>query len=204
MSNINLLPWRQQLRDRQRNLFYKVLGTVVVVAVGISALGYMGVDYARSQQEAQASYLKSEIQKVDQELTEIAKLKTKKQELIDRMNAIDSLQQSRNIAVHLYSDLPTLTATGLYLNTMGFNKQQVTIKGLAESNPRVSSMLRNIDNSKWLGNGSITQTKAEIRDGKKIVPTLPDGLYEFDMKFQILNNSANNTNKAPANKGGNR
>jgi type IV pilus assembly protein PilN len=198
MSNINLLPWRQQLRDRQRSLFYKVIGTVVVVAAGISALGYMGVDYARSQQESQATYLKGEIQKVDQELTEIAQLKTKKQELIDRMNAIDSLQQSRNIAVHLYSDLPTLTATGLYLNSMSFSNRSVNIKGLAESNPRVSSMLRNIDNSKWLGNSYIAQTKAEIRDGKKIVPTLPDGLYEFDMKFSIMGDNgdaSNNTNK---------
>ncbi len=190
MSNINLLPWRQELRDRQRNTYYKVLTSVVLLAAGIVILVYLGFDYLKNQEAEKATYLRGEIAKVDRELTEIAALKQKKQELIDRMNAIDSLQQSRNIAVHLYSDLPTLTATGLYLNSMSFSGGVVNIKGLAESNPRVSSMLRNVDNSKWLGNSSIVQTKAEVRDGKKVVPTLPDGLYEFDMKFSIINSNA--------------
>jgi type IV pilus assembly protein PilN len=76
------------------------------------------------------------------------------------------------------------------------NGNTVSVNGLTEANTRLSSMIRNIDNSKWLGNGSITQTKAESKDGKRILPTLPDGLYEFNMQFSILGdgNNAKNTN----------
>jgi type IV pilus assembly protein PilN len=76
------------------------------------------------------------------------------------------------------------------------NGNTVSVNGLTEANTRLSSMIRNIDNSKWLGNGSITQTKAESKDGKRILPTLPDGLYEFNMQFNILGegNNAKNTN----------
>ena len=111
------------------------------------------------------------------------------------MKAIDTLQQNRNIAVHLFSDLPTLVASGVYLNGLKFDNRVVGVKGLADSNPRVSSMLRNIENSQWLGQGGISQTKAEVRDGKKIVPTLPDGLYDFDMSFKVLDSNDSLSNK---------
>lgn len=97
--------------------------------------------------------------------------------------------------MHLFSDLPTLVASGVYLNGLKFDNRVVGVKGLAESNPRVSSMLRNIENSKWLGQGAISQTKAEVRDGKKIVPTLPDGLYDFDMSFKVLDSNDSLSNK---------
>ena len=195
MSNKNLLPWRQELRDRQRASYLKVLGSVALLACGVVALAYIGIDYLRNAEEDKASYLRTEITKLDEDLREIASLKEKKIELVARMEAINSLQQSRNIAVHLYSDLPSLTATGLYLNDMKFDGNRIFINGLAESNPRVSSMLRNIDNSVWLGNSSIIQTKAEVREGKKVVPTLPDGLYKFQMQFSVTGKNANQGGK---------
>ena len=81
---------------------------------------------------------------------------------------------------------------------MKYDNRVVNLTGLAESNPRLSSMLRNIDNSQWLGGGSITQTKAEVRDGKKIIPTLPDGLYSFGMSFVVQDDQ----NDQAADKGG--
>jgi type IV pilus assembly protein PilN len=189
MSNINLLPWRQELRDRARSAYYKVLIITGLIGLAIVICSAFGLDQLKNNEDAKATFLKSEISSVERELQEIKKLKEKKQELIDRMNAIDSLQQSRNIAVHLYSDLPTLTSTGLYLKSMDYKNRTISVRGLAESNPRVSSMLRNVDNSKWLGNSVIVQTKAEVRDGKKVVPTLPDGLYEFEMKFSVTDSS---------------
>ncbi len=196
MSNINLLPWRQEIRERQRNAFMRGLISFVVIGALAVVLAYFAIDWLDNQEKERATFLRGQIALVDREIAEIKTLKEKKQELIDRMNAIDSLQQSRNVAVHLYSDLPTLTATGIYLTSMKFDKNIVSVRGLAESNPRVSSMLRNIDNSKWLGNSAITQTKAEERDGKRLIPTLPDGLYTFDMQFKVMNAvTANNTNK---------
>ena len=167
MSNINLLPWREEIRERQKSSFFKLMLAFIGAGVLVSVCVYLWFDEA-----------------VNQKIAEIEKLKERRQQLIDRMNAIDKLQQSRNIPVHLYSDLPTLVSSGVYLASMKYDNRVVNLTGLAESNPRLSSMLRNIDNSQWLGGGSITQTKAEVRDGKKIIPTLPDGLYSFGMSYK--------------------
>jgi type IV pilus assembly protein PilN len=168
----------------------------------VAILIYFALDWRIQNQEDRNSQWKNEIKVVDQKIAEIEKLKQRRQELIDRMNAIDKLQQSRNIPVHLYSDLPTLVSSGVYLGYMNYDNRIVKLGGLAESNPRLSSMLRNIDNSQWLGNGAITQTKAEVRDGKKIIPTLPDGLYAFDMLFSVLDSQNNAQTPNNSMKGG--
>ena len=72
MSNINLLPWRQELRDRQRASYLKVLGSVALLACGVVALAYIGIDYLRNTEEDKASYLRTEITKLDEDLREIA------------------------------------------------------------------------------------------------------------------------------------
>ena len=202
MSNINLLPWREVIKERQRKNFLQLMVVFLFAGAIVAILIYFALDWRIQNQEDRNSQWKNEIKVVDQKIAEIEKLKQRRQELIDRMNAIDKLQQSRNIPVHLYSDLPTLVSSGVYLGYMNYDNRIVKLGGLAESNPRLSSMLRNIDNSQWLGNGAITQTKAEVRDGKKIIPTLPDGLYAFDMLFSVLD-SQNNA-QAPNNsmKGG--
>ena len=202
MSNINLLPWREVIKERQRKNFLQLMVVFLFAGAIVAILIYFALDWRIQNQEDRNSQWNNEIKVVDQKIAEIEKLKQRRQELIDRMNAIDKLQQRRNIPVHLYSDLPTLVSSGVYLGYMNYDNRIVKLGGLAESNPRLSSMLRNIDNSQWLGNGTITQTKAEVRDGKKIIPTLPDGLYAFDMLFSVLD-SQNNA-QAPNNsmKGG--
>lgn len=201
MSNINLLPWREVIKERQRNSFLKLMFIFLCAGIVAAIVIYCVLELSLSNQDSRNNQWKTEIQLVDQKITEIQKLKERRQELIDRMNAIDKLQQSRNLPVHLFSDLPTLVSSGVYLSHINLENRVVKVGGLAESNPRLSSMLRNIDNSQWLGNGSITQTKAEAREGKKIIPTLPDGLYAFDMFFNVLDSQAEEA-KANAAKGG--
>lgn len=202
MSNINLLPWREVIKERQRKNFFKLMFIFFVAGAIIAILFFFALDMQISRQNSRNSQWENEIKVVDQKIAEIEKLKQRRQELIDRMNAIDKLQQSRNIPVHLYSDLPTLVSSGVYLGYMNYDNRIVKVGGLAESNPRLSSMLRNIDNSQWLGNGAITQTKAEVRDGKKIIPTLPDGLYAFDMLFSVLDSQNNAQTPNNSMKGG--
>jgi type IV pilus assembly protein PilN len=202
MSNINLLPWREVIKERQRKNFLQLMVVFLFAGAIVAILIYFALDWRIQNQEDRNSQWKNEIKVVDQKIAEIEKLKQRRQELIDRMNAIDKLQQSRNIPVHLYSDLPTLVSSGVYLGYMNYDNRIVKLGGLAESNPRLSSMLRNIDNSQWLGNGAITQTKAEVRDGKKIIPTLPDGLYAFDMLFSVLDSQNNAQTPNNSMKGG--
>lgn len=190
MSNINLLPWRQQLRERQRNSFFKLIVLFFVIGLIGSVAVYCAFSFQINRQNSRNNELQTEIAKVDEQIKEISALQARIDELNRRMQAIDTLQHNRNIVVHLFSDLPSLVSSGVYLKSMDFNDHIISVHGLAESNPRVSSMLRNIDNSQWLGNGSISQTKADSRDGQKLIPTLPDGLYQFDMAFGVIGESS--------------
>ncbi|WP_406545951.1 PilN domain-containing protein [Succinimonas sp.] len=189
MSNINLLPWRQQLKKKSKDAFIKILVGFFLVGVSIVVLGYLWLSFEINTQQGRNKEFKEQIAQLDQQIAEIAKLKERRQELIDRMKAIETLQQNRNIAVHLFSDLPTLVASGVYLDSMKFDQRTAQVKGMAESNPRVSSMLRNIDNSKWLGQSNITETKAEMQNGQRKLPTLPDGLYNFVMSFKVVDST---------------
>jgi type IV pilus assembly protein PilN len=189
MSNINLLPWRQQLKKKSKDAFIKILVAFILVGVSIVVLGYLWLSFEIKTQQDRNKEFKEQIAQLDQQIAEIAKLKERRQELIDRMKAIETLQQNRNIAVHLFSDLPTLVASGVYLDSMKFDQRTAQVKGMAESNPRVSSMLRNIDNSKWLGQSNITETKAEMQNGQRKLPTLPDGLYNFVMSFKVVDST---------------
>jgi type IV pilus assembly protein PilN len=189
MSNINLLPWRQQLKKKSKDAFFKIITAFVLIALVVAAAGYFYLEFAISTQNHRNSEFEQQIAQLDQQIAEIAKLKERRQELIDRMKAIETLQQNRNIAVHLFSDLPTLVASGVYLDSMKFDQRTAQVKGMAESNPRVSSMLRNIDNSKWLGQSNITETKAEMQNGQRKLPTLPDGLYNFVMSFKVVDST---------------
>ena len=189
MSNINLLPWRQQLKKKSKDAFIKILVAFILVGVSIVVLGYLWLSFEIKTQQDRNKEFNQQIAQLDQQIAEIAKLKERRQELIDRMKAIETLQQNRNIAVHLFSDLPTLVASGVYLDSMKFDQRTAQVKGMAESNPRVSSMLRNIDNSKWLGQSNITETKAEMQNGQRKLPTLPDGLYNFVMSFKVVDST---------------
>lgn len=189
MSNINLLPWRQQLKKKSKDAFVRIIVIFVLIACAIVAAGYFYLEFAISTQNNRNSEFKQQIAQLDKQIAEIAKLQERRQELIDRMKAIETLQQNRNIAVHLFSDLPTLVASGVYLDSMKFDQRTAQVKGMAESNPRVSSMLRNIDNSKWLGQSNITETKAEMQNGQRKLPTLPDGLYNFVMSFKVVDSN---------------
>ncbi len=200
MSNINLLPWRQQLRDKKKKSFYQFMAISATIGLCLAFLVYMALEFKISGQQSRNEELRSEIRQVDAQIAEIAKLKERKVELLARMKAIADLQMNRNIAVRLFSDLPTLVASGVYLDSLSYDQRTASVKGLAESNPRVSSMLRNIDNSKWLGNSSIKQTQAEIQNGQRKIPTLPDGLYNFDVNFNVVDA----TDPLNANNGGNK
>lgn len=186
MSNINLLPWRQQLKKKSKDAFFRIIVAFILIAFAVVAAVYFYLEFAISTQNHRNEEFKQQIAQLDKQIAEIAKLQERRQELIDRMKAIETLQQNRNIAVHLFSDLPTLVASGVYLDSMKFDQRTAQVKGMAESNPRVSSMLRNIDNSKWLGQSNITETKAEMQNGQRKLPTLPDGLYNFVMSFKVV------------------
>ena len=163
MAKINLLPWREEERAEQTRQFVTVLGLSAIMAIAIVGLVHMNVSGQISHQEFRNSILTTEIEKLDLALKEIAELENTKQELLSRMEVIQSLQQRRPQVVHLFDDFVRTVPEGIYLTSVKQNGKELIIDGVAESNGRVSAYMRNIDASEWMATPklSVIKTKAK-------------------------------------------
>ncbi len=150
MARINLLPWRAEIRKQRRSEYLTIVGACALGAI----LVWGGVHWHYKErieyQGTRNSFLKAEIAKLDKQIKEIQELEKEKERLIARMKAIESLQTSRPIIVHIFDEMVTSLPDGVYLKQITQKGQQIEIKGVAESNARVSSFMRNIEKSEWL------------------------------------------------------
>ena len=161
MSNINLLPWREELQRRRNATFYMALAIAFVVAALIGSVGYWYVQQLVDNQQTRISRLNEEIKKLDVKLATIDGLKAEIDSMKRRMDAITRLQESRNQAVHLLNDLPTFVGSGVYLDKVSLNNGKVSVQGATEAHLRVVAMIRAIEASTWLKNPVIKNIVAE-------------------------------------------
>ncbi len=152
MARINLLPWRAELRRERRTEFLTIVG----ICAGAAALVWGAVHYhfqGRIEfQKERNEYISAEIAKLDTQIKAIQELEKEKDRLIARMKAIESLQTSRPIVVHLFDEMANSLPDGVYLKEVAQTGTTIELKGVAESNARVSSFMRNIEKSEWLKN----------------------------------------------------
>jgi len=148
---INLLPHREAARKRRREAFYGTLGASALLGVLISVLGYLWYEAQISAQQSKNSFLQAEIKKLEVEIKEISTLQEEIAALRARQQAVEDLQGDRNLPVHLFNELVRQLPDGVYLTSMKQDNQTVTLQGMAQSNERVSELLRNLgNNSPWL------------------------------------------------------
>ena len=155
MPRINLLPWREDRRkERQRRFNFHL---ILAVAAGLVVLlGIWGlISDAISNQQARNDFLKGQITLMNKQIAEIKDLQQTKQRLIARMQIIEQLQQSRPTEVHVFDQLVKTLPPGVYLTQITQKIDQLTIQGVAESSARVSTYMRNIDGSPWLGDPNL-------------------------------------------------
>lgn len=151
MPRINLLPWRQRERTkRQRDM------GLFAIAAALSALAVMllvslAVSHAIDNERARNDLLKKEIAELDREITEILALDTQKQRLLARMDIIERLQRSRPEVVHVLDQLARTLPDGVYLTSVKQTDKRLELKGVAQSSTRVSTFMRNLEVSPWLG-----------------------------------------------------
>ena len=151
--------------------------------------------HAISRQNARNQFLQAEMAQLDIKIGEINRLKVRRAELIERMRLIDQLQQSRNLAVHIFDQLPSLVTTGVYLDSLSYRERRIDVVGKSEAHSRVANMMRLIDKSGWLGQTTISSIYAS--DSK------PISLSQFAMMFRVLKESEQvNGVKTPASQGG--
>jgi type IV pilus assembly protein PilN len=150
MPRINLLPWREALRQKQKKEFMvavfaaMIVGALVCYGAKLTMQGWIRAQNSRN------TLLRTEIAELDKQIEEIKGLESQKERLLARMEIIEQLQRSRPEEVHLIDELVATLPEGVYLTEVKQEGERVTIKGEAESSTRVSALMRNIDESQWL------------------------------------------------------
>lgn len=190
MVRINLLPHRAEKRAQRRRDFYVLIGlgfsaaVVAIVAVAFVIASYISVQNDRNE------FIKAENRKLDEQIKEIASLRQELEGLKARQQAVEDLQADRNLPVHLLDELVRQVPEGVYLQSLRQENLRVTLTGLAQSNERVSELLRNVSSgSAWIGAPELVEIKAVTagRDGKR--------LFQFTVNVTI---NRPRDSKAPA------
>lgn len=175
---LNLLPWREERRrDRQRS-FIGLLGLTAIAAFLCVLLANWWFGQLISKQNQRNAFLQTEITKLEGQIEEIKNLESERQRLIDRKNVIEELQVNRTLMVHLFDQLARTVPEGLELDKVEQNGQNLTIRGMTQSNARVSSYLRNIESSDWLHAPELNII--EVEDDAS--PDLP---YSFRLRARL-------------------
>ena len=150
MAHINLLPWREEQRQEQTRQFATVTVLSMVLTGAIIFVVHVMFNNQIDHQKYRNKMLQDEITTLDASLKQIDALEETKEQLLARMDVIQSLQQQRPQIVHLFDDFVRTVPEGIYLTNIKQEGEQLTIKGVAESNGRVSAYMRNIDSSEWM------------------------------------------------------
>ena len=151
MILINLLPHREAARKQQREFFFVTLGLAVLVGGLICGGIYSWYQAQIAGQKQQNTTLKTEITKLEGQIKDIAGLQQEIAALRARQNAVEELQGNRNLPVYLLTEMVTQLPDGVYITSLKQDNQIVSITGVAQSNERVSELLRNLANkSTWL------------------------------------------------------
>jgi type IV pilus assembly protein PilN len=181
---INLLPHREAARKRRRELFYASLGAAAVAGCLVAGTVYLWYVAQISNQRDTNVVLQNEIKRLEGQIKEIATLQSEIAALRARQQAVEDLQADRNMPVHLLNELVKQLPDGVYVTSLKQENQVVSLQGMAQSNERVSELLRNLgNNSPWLTKPELVEITAanvalSARDQRRV--------SSFTMKVRLL------------------
>lgn len=165
MIRINLLPHRELKRAaRQRQFNIMALG-VVSLGLVTAILVHTAISAKIDTQNSRNTYLETETAKLDSQIEEIKKLKEQTQSLLARKQVVETLQSNRAQAVHLLDQLVRQLPEGIYIKAIKQNADKVTLQGYAQSNARVSTLMRNLEASTWLELPTLIEIKSATVNG---------------------------------------
>lgn len=182
MAKINLLPWREERRKELLNEFLIMLGLVALFAGLTVGIVHFYHSQLIERQNTRIGYIDKRIKEVDKKIIEIKELEKQKESLLSRMRAIESLQRDRPLIVHLFDELVSSVPDGMSVNDLKQEGPKITITGEAQSNARVSSFMRKIEQSEWLKN-----PKLKIIKEKKVQVKISLGNNKQDTQEKIVN-----------------
>ncbi|MBI3526247.1 MAG: PilN domain-containing protein [Betaproteobacteria bacterium] len=160
MIRINLLPHREEKRKARRQQFYAVSGLIALLAGLIWFLGYGVINRYIGAQDNANSFLKMEISGLDKDIEEIKRLKEQTDSLLSRKRIIESLQANRAETVHFFNEMTRQVPDGIYLKSVKQTQDKINIIGYAQSNSRISVLMRNLEASPLLERPDLVEIKA--------------------------------------------
>jgi len=177
MIRINLLPHRAEKR-RARQVQFAALG-VISVMLGVLLVGFVHVAITTqiSYQERRNGYLKQEIAVLDKQIDEIKKLREQTQSLLVRKDAVEKLQSDRSDVVHLLDQMLRILPDGVYLKTLKQTGNKINLAGYAQSNARISTLMRAVEDSPWLDSPALVEIRASSAGGARV--------SEFTLTFNL-------------------
>lgn len=164
MARINLLPWREKRREERRKRFLLVLIGVLAGSIGAVLIADQIITAAIERQMARNDYIGKQIAVVDERIKQISELKARRQQLVERMRIIQDLQGNRQISGRIFDQLARTLPDGVYFTDVKMAGKTLSISGAAESNNRVSELMRNLDASDWFDAPSLNEVKATSAD----------------------------------------
>jgi len=177
MAYINLLPWREEAELAKQRAFFIILGSlgtlalIMVIIVGSYYQSKIDGENTRNQ------FLSNEIAKLDSRIAEINTLKAKKKSLQERINVIEQLQRSRNLATEVLNEIVNVVPTGVYITKIEKQGDNIQIAGKSESNNHLANMIRGVERSELFDNAILESIATDDARSKL--------LSDFKMKIHV-------------------
>lgn len=167
MTQINLLPWRETRRKEAQRQFASVAaGAVVLMGLTIFYV-HWHVSGLMERQQVRNEFLQKEIEVVDKKIAEIKELEAERKKLVARMEVVQQLQSQRPRIVYLFRELVNVLPDGVYLTNIKQADSALTVDGIAQSNARVSAVMRNVDASEWLDKPRLEVIETTTKQGER-------------------------------------
>jgi type IV pilus assembly protein PilN len=180
MIRINLLPHREEKRKRREQQFAVLGGLTALLAVVVAGAVWLYLDAQVTQQRQNVAYMKAEIAKLDKQIEEIRKIREETAALLAKKRVVESLQANRSEPVQLLDQLLRQLPEGVYLKSIKQAGTKVNVVGYAQSNARVSTLMRNLGASPYLENPELIEIKAVPAPDKS-----GNRVNEFNMNISI-------------------
>jgi type IV pilus assembly protein PilN len=177
MMRINLLPHRAEKRRARQIQFISLCVISIILAGLVVGLVHVAISARIDYQQSRNEYLKAETAKLDKQIAEIKKLREQTRALLARKEVVENLQSTRSDVVHLMDQMLRILPDGVYLASLKQQGNRIHLVGYAQSNARVSTLMRAIEDSPWLDSPNLVEIHATTANGARV--------NEFTLNFNL-------------------
>lgn len=183
MAKINLLPWREELREQRKKQFIYICIAVVILAILSVLATWFYMNHKLQDQEQANQLIVSTNQNLDMQLKSLEGLQERRNAVIERMKLIQGLEAQRPITVRLIDELVRVVPENVYITKFARTGNKFTIEGRAESPNAVADFMRGLEASDWYRNVFMSAFLAATENKEKapssIIPRVEESYGSF-------------------------